>query len=223
MASEITQKSAREAATLMGLSISQLVTLVTIAGVLVLLLVVLLLSRRPRRRPFERAYNADAYRRKIALDEAGYEMVNGVVIRGRDGKPLRLDHVIRLPASVLVVFSGPADATGRVSASPRSGLWRYVGTGGKIATYTNPVVQAKPLIQALRQRFPLVRIRVLTVFPETAEFIGGKPPTVCLSRDFMPTVRALARSDGDPSESLDAAWEPLSNALTHRKQDGADA
>ncbi|MEE3625745.1 hypothetical protein UCD39_17435 [Nitrospirillum sp. BR 11752] len=196
------------------LGISQMVTIGTVALVIIVLMLVVMWALRPKTRTLSRRrYNAEAYRRKLALDDAGYSVVHGIYIRDKQGKPLRVDHLIRLPASVAMVMSAPADMGGRISAQTKAGQWRYLAATGKIGLFVNPVVQVQPLIHAMKARFPMVRLRVLVVFPDGTEFTSGMPRTACLSSDFLATLKSMAREDGTESEAVATAWEPLSKAL----------
>ncbi|ACI99278.1 NERD domain-containing protein [Rhodospirillum centenum] len=199
-----------------GLSPGELVTagaLALVLAVLVLVLLLALVSRR-RRMPSARQYDADLYKRRIVLDELPFEAIHDVRIHDGHGKVLKVDHVLRLPASVLLVHSGPHDVVGPVKANAGSGLWRYVAPGGKVGSFPNPVVRLHPLIQAIRGRFPLVRIRVLTVFPRSAD-LGPRPPKgTCVMDDFAKAIRDMAAEDGGASPALDAAWDTLSKAFS---------
>lgn len=198
-----------------GLTLGELVAAGAVALVLAVLLLVLLLTLLARRRQsLPRQYDADLYKRRIALDELPYEAIHDVRIRDGHGKVLKVDHVLRLPASVLLVNSAPYDVAGPVKAGAGAGVWRYVAPGGKVGSFPNPVVKLHPLIQAIRGRFPLVRIRVLTVFPRSAE-LGALPPRgTCIMDDFAKAIRDMAAEDGAASPALDAAWDTLSKAFS---------
>ncbi|MEA1649136.1 hypothetical protein UAJ10_08910 [Nitrospirillum sp. BR 11164] len=201
-----------QAPQLMG--VSQMVTIGTVALVIIVLMLVVMWALRPKTRALSRRrYNAEAYRRKLALDDAGYSVVHGIYIRDKQGKALRVDHLIRLPASVLMVMSAPADMGGRISAQTKAGQWRYLAASGRVGFFVNPVVQVQPLIHIMKARFPMVRLRVLVVFPDGTEFTSGVPSTACLAGDFLATLKSMAREDGTESEAMAAAWEPLSKAL----------
>ncbi|MBB6254172.1 NERD domain-containing protein [Nitrospirillum iridis] len=211
MAQEISDQ-APQAAPLMG--ISQMVTIGTVALVVIVLMLVVMWALRPKTRTLSRRrYNAEAYRRKLALDDAGYSVVHGLHIRDKKGKPLRVDHLIRLPASVLMVLSSPPDMGGRISAQTKAGQWRYLAANGKVGFFVNPVIQVQPLIHIMKARFPMVRLRVLVVFPDGTDFTSGVPRTACLANDFLATLKAMAREDGTESEAMAEAWEPLAKAL----------
>ncbi|MDE1148566.1 MAG: nuclease-related domain-containing protein [Azospirillaceae bacterium] len=196
------------------MNLSQMVTIGTVALVVIVLILVVMWALRPKTRTqSRRRYNAEAYRRKLALDDEGYSVVHGLHVRDKQGRPMRIDHLVRLPASVLIVLSAPGDIGGKISAGAKAGQWRYVTASGKLGLYTNPVVQLQPLIHALRGRFPLARIRVLVVFPDVTQFTSGIPRTACLSGDFQAALKAMAREDGTESEALAEAWEPLCKAL----------
>ena len=203
-----------------ALGVSDIVMIGTGALVLIVFMLVLLLALRPKRKPLsKKQYNADLYRRKLALEELPHPVIHDVRITDGQGKVLRIDHVMRLPASVLMIMSGPPDVVGQVKASPAAGQWRYVAGGGEVGTMVNPVVQLHPLIQALRSRFPLVRVRLMTVFPNTADL--GSQRGVCRSDDLLKCIREMVTEDGVSSQAVDTAWEPLSRALLQTSADAA--
>jgi hypothetical protein len=202
------------------LSLSDMVIIGTGALVLIVLMLVLLMALRPRRRPMSRKqYSADLYRRKIALEELAYPVLHDVRITDGQGKVMRVDHIMRLPASLLIITSGPHDAVGQVKASPAAGQWRYVAPGGAVGAMVNPVIQLHPLIQAVRSRFPLVRVRVLTVFPNSAELSGHQHRTVCRGEEVLKLIKEMATEDGTASQAVEAAWDPLSRALVQASAD----
>lgn len=205
------------------LDIVDLVSIGTATAVVVVLVVSLALALRPhRRRPLsERQYNAELFKRRMALEELSYPLLNEVRIRAGKGKVLKLDQVIRLPSSVLLVTSAPSDVAGQVMVNSRAGQWRYINGQGTVGTMPNPVVSLRPLIHAIRSRFPLVRIRLLTVFPQTADFRGRPPRGCCHADGVVAAVRAMAADDGPASEAMEEAWDPLSMAL--RDAGGAPA
>jgi hypothetical protein len=201
---------------------SNLVVVAAIGIVLIVLMLVLMVSMRPKaRRPMKpKEYNAELFRRRMTLDEMPFEVVHDVRVRDSGARVIRVDHVVRLPASILMVTSAPPDVAGPVKANPNAGTWRYVGAANAVKTMPNPVLQCHPLIQAVRSRFPLVRVRVLTVFPPAAQF-SDKPKHVCHSDDFEKTLKAMATEDGVESQAVVQAWEPLSKAFMQASQGAA--
>jgi hypothetical protein len=182
-------------------------TLIAIAIAALALLVVVAafyFTLKPRLRgqkPKERS--AGLTRRRIALDDLSYTIIHDVRVRDAKNKVIRVDHVIRLPASVLLVTSAPADIAGPVKLNQNAGAWRYVAAGGRVADMSNPVLQLRPLIQA---------VRLLTVFPDAAQ-LSSVPRTVCMADDFIKSIKEMATEDGVESQAVEAAWEPLSKAL----------
>lgn len=199
-------------------SMSTMITLAIGAAVILVLIAVVYFAMRPRARAFRpKEYNAELTRRRVALGDLAYTIIHDVKVRDGAGKVIRVDHVVRLPASVLLVTSAPSDIAGPVKCSQNAGSWRYIADGARVANMPNPVLQLHPLVQAVRSRFPLVRIRVLTVFPPSAQ-ISAPSRTVCMSEDFIKVVKEFAAEDGVESQAIEAAWEPLSKALLQSSQ-----
>jgi len=199
----------------LNFGLDELVMIGAASVVLVVLVLALVLSMRPKTKPLTpRQYSAELFKRRLALEELGMEAVHSIRVKDAKGKPLAIDHMIRLPASVLLITSAPADIAGAVKATANAGAWRYARADGSVASFLNPVLQLQPVVQAIRSRFPLVRIRVMTVFPRTARFQGPPPRGCCLADDVVDLVRHMAQDDGPASPVLDKAWEPLAKALS---------
>lgn len=201
-------------ATLFGLPLATAISLAAGAAVLLALMLVMVLALRPRKRVLSpKQYDAELYKRRIMLDELGYEAIHDVRIRDSHNRVLKVDHVLRLPASVLIINSAPPDVAGQVKANPNAGMWRYVAAGGQVRSFPNPIIQMHPLIHAIRGRFPLVRIRILTVFPPSAELGNPPPKGTCLGEGVPKSIAEMAKEDGAPSQAIEAAWAPLSLAM----------
>lgn len=204
-----------EIATWLGVPVVDLITFSAITAVVITLMVTFALSVKPKRikRPSERQYNAELFKRRMELEELSYPMLNDIKVGGGKAGLIRVDHVIRLPASILMIMSSPPDVAGQVRCNPNAGHWKYVRADHNVGVFINPVLQLHPLITAIRSRFPLVRVRVLCVFPRTAEFIGSNIKTACLPDDLIRMIREMAAEDGPPNQAMDAAWDSLSLAL----------
>jgi hypothetical protein len=198
------------------------ITIAVAALVLLVLLAVIYFALRPKMRAASpRRHSAELTRRRIALDELPCTIIHDVRVRDASNRVIRVDHVIRLPASMLLVTSAPPDIAGPVKLNPNAGSWRYIADGGRVANMSNPVLQLHPLIQAVRSRFPLVRVRVLTVFPAAAQ-LSAAPRTVCMAEDFIKSVKEMITEDGVESQAIEAAWEPLSKALLQNSRNMGD-
>lgn len=203
-------------ASLLPIDPADAVLIGTAAVILLILLMTVLRAARPKVRKLNaRQYNAELFKRRLALDELGFEALHNIPLKTSKHRTAAIDHVVRLPDSILLIVSAPAAASGRVRANPSAGQWRYAAPDHKVATMLNPVIQLHPLISAIRARFPLVRVRVLAVFPNSADFGGPPPKSCCRSADLADAVRAYAREDGPPSHTVETAWEPLCHALQH--------
>lgn len=197
--------------------------IVTGAGALVLLVLMaaVFMAMRPKKPLSPKQYDAELFKRRMALDEAGYDCVHDVRIGDGRGGTLRVDAVVRLPASIVLVTSAPPDVAGPVKVHPQAGTWRYIGENGKVVQFVNPVVQLHGLIHAIRGRFPLVKVRMLTVFPRAAE-LGSHPPRfVCMTETLVKSLKDMATEDGSASQAVDQAWEHLSTTLRNMTGMGA--
>lgn len=199
----------------MKLDVAQIVTYGAAGAVVLAFLLVLILSLRPRRpkRLSTRQYNAELFKRRMALEELPHAVLHDVRLKDTKGGIIAIDQVIRLPASVLLITSAPQDVGGQVMASPSAGQWKYVNGQGAVSVMLNPVVQLHPLIHAIRARYPLVKVRLLTVFPASADFRGKPPRGCCLGDGVVPAVKEFAAEDGVESPVIEQAWESLSTSL----------
>jgi len=202
----------------LGIGLTEAVIIGAAAVVVLVLLGSIILAMRPKVRPLNpKQYNAELFKRRMALEETAFEILNEVRVKDSHGRILKVDHVVRLPASVLLITSAPPDAVGQVRVNAQAGQWKYVTPDGRITAFTNPVVEVHPLIHAIRARFPLLRVRVLTVFPNSADF-GPRPPrVVCRSEDLIDLMKDLAREDGIQSKAMEEAWPALSAAFKAQK------
>jgi hypothetical protein len=197
-----------------SIGIVDAVLIATGALIVIIFMLTVLWAMRPKtKRLSAKQYNAELFKRRMALDEVGYDVVNDVRVKDAQGKLVSVDNVVRMPASILLIVSAPPDAAGPVRANPNAGEWRYVCPDNRVTTMVNPVVQLHPLISAIRARFPLVRVRVLAVFPDSADFGGKDPKSCCRTSDLMTTLKSIAKEEGSPSQTVDAAWPALSGAL----------
>ena len=199
----------------LGISVADLVTLSAIVLVVITLMATFALSIRPRKykRLSSRQYNAELFKRRMELDELSYPMLNDITIGGTKSGVTRIDHVMRLPTSILLIMSAPADAVGTPRCNPNMGRWRYLRADHSVGGFLNPVVQLHPLISAIRSRFPLVRVRVLCVFPRTVTFDGKSPRNCATPDDLVRQIRDMAAEDGAANPAMDPAWESISQAL----------
>ncbi|MBP7335771.1 hypothetical protein [Niveispirillum sp.] len=198
-----------------GVAVVDLITFTAITLVVITLVVTFALSVKPKRlkAPTLKQYNAELFKRRMELEELSYPMLNDIKMGGGKAGTIRIDHVMRLPASILLVISAPADVAGQVRCIQNAGQWKYVRADHTVGTFINPVLQLHPLITAIRSRFPLVRVRVMCVFPRNADFGGRTVKTACMPEDLVKMIREMAAEDGTPQQAMDAAWESLSIAL----------
>lgn len=206
-----------------GFGLDDLIVTAAAGLVLLVLIAAVVMAMRPKRPVSARQYDAELFKRRLALDEAGFDCVHDVRIADGRGGALKVDAVVRLPASIALITSAPPDVAGPVKVHPNAGTWRYIGAEGKISQFVNPVVQLHGLIHAIRQRYPLVKVRMLTVFPKAAE-LGSQPPRiVCLTETLVKSLKDMATEDGAPSQAVDAAWEPLAVTLKNASSQAARA
>lgn len=189
-----------------------------VAGLLALVLLAMVLLR-PRRRPSEVARHPNI---RVALEGMGLQMMNDVRIGGSRGGVIHIHHLIRLPASIVIVAFAPPELSGPVSGSTRQPVWR-IGEGEAMRGLANPMQALKPLLVAFRNRFPLVRIRGLVVFSNTVSFPAGAPSGCVRAADAPEAIQHMIDQDGTPSASAEAAWTALAKMIAQEGQPAAPA
>ncbi|QJE73415.1 NERD domain-containing protein [Aerophototrophica crusticola] len=107
----------------MKLDVAQIVTYGAAGAVVLVFLLVLILSLRPRRpkRLSTRQYNAELFKRRMALEELPYAVLHDVRLKDTKGGIIAIDQVIRLPASILLITSAPRMWAGRSWRPPPPG------------------------------------------------------------------------------------------------------
>lgn len=193
-----------------------------VAGLVVLTLLAMVLLR-PRRRPNDAARLPNI---RIALEGMGLQMMNDVRIAnsggGSNGGVIHIHHLVRLPASIVIVAFAPPELSGPVRGSTRLPVWQ-VGDGPEMRSLSNPMLALKPLLVAFRNRFPLVRIRGLVVFSNTVSFPVGTPSGCVRAADAPDAIQRMIDQDGTPSASAEAAWTALAKMISQEAQQPAPA
>jgi len=138
--------------------------------------------------------------------------LENVKIPGRRRLP-RIDHVMRLPASIVVLVFGPRDAHGELQLRERGLVWGW-REFGRDHMQLDPTQKMKTLAKALQQAHPFIKIRSLYILPTTLTLPDkGVPPTVIRADTIPDALRAaIAEDKAGPKgndDLLDKAWNDL--------------
>jgi hypothetical protein len=195
---------------------------VGVLAVLVLAAVEFLRVRIARRRDAARLRRSEeslAVRR--AAGELGLPIEDDVPLVGRDSrKVVRVDHVVRLPASIAVVVIGPREAAGPVMPREGGAVWS-VHVRGREINIPNPALRMGPVLSAFARRFPLVRLRGFLVLPEQCVLPPNVPRGVLNVRSFREALERAKEDDAVESQAVDKAWETIQQFVREMRERAA--
>jgi hypothetical protein len=154
--------------------------------------------------------SGDASRRKLrrTLDALDHPSHHDVRIVDQQGRIVRVEHLVCLPASVVLVGLAAKEAQGELVGSEYHRHWR-ISRGGRTTTCVNPLLELEPLARAFRRRFPLVRIRAVVVFPDGISFPEGPPRGAVRVSEFDRRINEMLKVDGIRSRAVAAAWPQI--------------
>jgi hypothetical protein len=145
--------------------------------------------------------------RKI-MDSLNHPCLHDVRIIDKQGRIVCIEHILRLPASVVLIGSVAATAKGEVTGTEYSRTWKITHRGSS-TTFVNPLLELQPLNLAFKRRFPLLRIRGIVVFPDTVNFKGEPPRGAVRASDFQGWVDEVMKMDGTISSATEQAWPAI--------------
>jgi hypothetical protein len=142
------------------------------------------------------------------IDKLNHPSLHDVRIIDKQGRIVCIEHIIRLPASIVLIGTVAASAKGEVTGSEFSRTWKISNRGGT-TTCVNPLLELHPLNLAFKRRFPLLRIRGLVVFPDTITFPNGAPKGAVCASDFERWIEEVMKMDGTVSSATEQAWPAI--------------
>ena len=142
------------------------------------------------------------------IDNLNHPSLHDVRIIDKQGRIVCIEHIIRLPASIVLIGTVAASAKGEVTGSEFSRTWKISNRGGT-TTCVNPLLELQPLNLAFKRRFPLLRIRGLVVFPDTVSFPNGAPKGAVCASDFERWIEEVLKMDGTVSSATEQAWPAI--------------
>jgi hypothetical protein len=187
---------------------SRLVHLLIYSGLLVFGLVLLHAVRSPPAPKLK----GERLRLDRIIDALGHPCHHDVRIVDQQGRIVRIQHVIRLPSSIVLVGTAAAGAKGELRGRETRRTWRITHRG-RTATCVNPLLELDPLHKAFRRRFPLLKVRVLVVFPDTITFPDGAPRGVVRASEFGKWLENVMKIDGTHSQAVEAAWPAITEMI----------
>lgn len=146
------------------------------------------------------------------IDALGHPCHHDVRIVDQQGRIVRIQHVIRLPSSIVLVGTAAAGAKGELRGRETRKTWQITHRG-RTATCVNPLLELDPLHKAFQRRFPLLRVRGLIVFPDTITFPDGAPRGAVRASEFEKWLEEAMKIDGVQSQATEAAWPAITEMV----------
>jgi hypothetical protein len=174
-------------------------------GAFIVLGIAILYAFRPPPPPKVRGERVNL--RKI-MDSLNQSCLHDVRIIDKQGRIVCIEHILRLPSSIVLIGSVAATAKGEVTGNEHTRTWKITNRGSS-TTFVNPLLELQPLNLAFKRRFPLLRIRGIVVFPDTVSFPGDPPKGAVCASDFQGWVEEVMNMDGTISSATEQAWPAI--------------
>jgi hypothetical protein len=174
-------------------------------GAFIVLGIAILYAFRPPPPPKVRG---DRVNLRNIMDSLNHPCLHDVRIIDKQGRSVCIEHILRLPASVVLIGSVAATAKGEVTGNEHTRTWKITHRGSS-TTFVNPLLELQPLNLAFKRRFPLLRIRGIVVFPDTVKFAGEPPKGAVRASDFRDWVHEVMKMDGTISSATEQAWPAI--------------
>jgi hypothetical protein len=142
------------------------------------------------------------------VDGLNQPCLHDVRIIDQQGRIVCIDHILRLPASVVLIGTVAATAKGEVTGNERTRTWKITHRGSS-TSFVNPLLELQPLNVAFKRRFPILRVRGIVVFPDTVTFAGETPKGAVRFSDFQAWVDEVMKMDGTTSSATEQAWPAI--------------
>jgi hypothetical protein len=149
--------------------------------------------------------------RKV-VDNLNQPCLHDVRIIDKQGRIVCIDHILRLPASVVLIGTVAATAKGEVTGNEYTRTWKITHRGSS-TSFVNPLLELQPLNAAFKRRFPILRVRGIVVFPDTVTFTGETPKGAVRSSDFQAWVDEVMKMDGTKSSATEQAWPAITSMV----------
>ncbi len=146
------------------------------------------------------------------VDALNHPCHHDVKIVDQQGRIVNIEHIVCLPASIVLVGTVAMTAQGEIRGSEYHKQW-HINHRGRSTPCVNPLLEPEPLIRAFRRRFPLVRIRAIVVFPDTITFPEGPPKGAVRAGDFERWIKDLLKVDGTTSQAVENAWPQITQMV----------
>lgn len=153
--------------------------------------------------------------RKV-VDDLNQPCLHDVRIIDKQGRIVCIDHILRLPASVVLIGTVAATAKGEVTGNEHTRTWKITHRGSS-TSFVNPLLELQPLNIAFKRRFPILRVRGIVVFPDTVSFTGETPKGAVRASDFQAWVAEVLKMDGTVSSATEQAWPAITSMAASSK------
>lgn len=177
--------------------------LLILPGVLVVVVVLLAVSRKPLRHWRQERQIARAVKRM------GVRMFSNVRLPDGLGGEVVIDNLLLAADAILVVDVKRFE--GLIFGGEHTDAWTQV-INTRSYRFTNPDVYLQQQVNAVRAVVPKAAVRGVHLFTHNARFPKGKPPSVLLLQELESRGRR-PKMKGIPKD-LRAAWEQVVNAIS---------
>jgi hypothetical protein len=184
-------------------------TQLLVYGAFIVLGIAVLYAFRPPPPPKVRGERVNLRR---IMDSLNHSCLHDVRIIDKQGRIVCIEHILRLPASVVLIGSVAATARGEVTGTEYSRTWKITHRGSS-TTFVNPLLELQPLNLAFKRRFPLLRVRGIVVFPDSVDFKGEPPKGAVRVSDFRDWVEQVLKMDGTISSATEQAWPTITSMV----------
>jgi hypothetical protein len=146
------------------------------------------------------------------VDNLNHPCLHDVRIIDKQGRIVCIDHILKLPASVVLIGTVAATAKGEVTGNEYTRTWK-ISHRGSSTSFVNPLLELQPLNAAFKRRFPILRVRGIVVFPDTVTFTGETPKGAIRFSDFQAWVDEILKMDGTISSATEQAWPAITSMV----------
>lgn len=196
-----------------GTSLQALVVVAVIAIVVLVLTAEVIRVKLRQRWHQRRGIRPEIPMLRKLCSELEMRGLENVKIPGRRRLP-RIEYVLRLPYSLVVIVFGARDAHGELTIRERGQVWGW-HEFGREHMQLDPSKKMRELAKALQQAHPFVKVRSFFVMPSTITMPDKGVPRNVIRADALPEVlkAAIWEDKSGPkgnTDLLDKVWNELS-------------
>lgn len=175
-----------------------------------------------RKRPSAKAQVRQQMSLRQPIEALQQPALHDIRIRDKSGRAIHIKHIVRLPASIVIIATIPGPLTGDIDGHLHRRRWT-ITDHGTVKPFINPVIQLEPIFLAFRRRFPLLKVRPLVVFPNTVTFVDETPGGACNLADFTTVMKSWIAQDGTISEITEITWPQVVSLAENLRREAKES